>query len=212
MEKLKGIKAILFDFDGTLVNIPINYKKIRLELKKLFLIHGIKTDFKIILKSIEKAYKIKDHEKVNKLVNEAFSIVTKYEISGAKRAKEVLGAHNLLKKLKEHGFKIAIISRNSYESIEIALKKTKLDKYIDLIISREDVKKIKPHPEMIKKALGYLKLKSSEVLVVGDHLYDIIAASRAKVISIGIKTKHSDFSNCHPDFIVSDLKQLLKLI
>jgi HAD superfamily hydrolase (TIGR01509 family) len=211
MEKFKNIKAVLFDLDGTLVKLPINYKKLRSELKKLFLSYGIKSNFKPILTSIERACSRKN-KRAKILEETAYKIIEKYELEGAKKVKVISGAKTVLKKLKSNGLKLVVVSRNSHSSILLALKKVGLISYIDLIISRDDVRRVKPDPEMIKKVLKYFRLRPVNVIVVGDHVYDIIAARRMGVVSVGIKTPESDFSRCYPDFVVSDIKKILKFI
>ena len=62
-----------------------------------------------------------------------------------------------------------------------------LNKYIDLIISNEDVERSKPDPEMYQKAFKTLNLKPEECLILEDNENGIAAALRsgAHLLKIG---------------------------
>ena len=52
----------------------------------------------------------------------------------------------------------------------------KLDRYLDLVVSNEDVGRAKPDPEMYRKAIEQLELSPNEVLILEDHDHGIEAA------------------------------------
>jgi dTDP-glucose pyrophosphorylase len=52
--------------------------------------------------------------------------------------------------------------------------------YFDLIISNEDVKNSKPHPEMYWKAISFMSVLPEETLIIEDSPYGLLAASRSK--------------------------------
>ncbi|MCK4521695.1 MAG: HAD-IA family hydrolase [Nanoarchaeota archaeon] len=103
-------------------------------------------------------------------------------------------AKKLLDYLKKNKIKIAVAT-NRGNSTFLILKKFKIKKYFDVIITDRDIKKAKPHPDSINKAVKKLKLKKSEVLYVGDDIVDIEAGKRAKVkvALYGNKFKGADY-------------------
>lgn len=105
-----------------------------------------------------------------------------------KYAKQVKGADIVLKKLKKH-YKVAVVSNTIHESIIYLLKGSKLNSdYFDLILGSDEVKNSKPYPDEILKAKKLLHHKPE--YMVGDSIYDLIAANKAKVKSIGVLTGH----------------------
>jgi HAD superfamily hydrolase (TIGR01509 family) len=79
-------------------------------------------------------------------------------------------------KLKEKGFKIAVCTNSIRSSVEIMMKLSQLDKYIDLILSNQDVNKSKPDPEIYFKAIQYFNLTPDECLILEDNPHGIAAA------------------------------------
>jgi dTDP-glucose pyrophosphorylase len=60
------------------------------------------------------------------------------------------------------------------------LSKIGLIEYMDLIISNEDVKNSKPHPEMYWKAMSMMSVLPDECLIVEDSPHGLLAASRSR--------------------------------
>jgi beta-phosphoglucomutase-like phosphatase (HAD superfamily) len=75
---------------------------------------------------------------------------------------------DLFKKLKLSGYKIACCSNSVSKTVNLALNKLGIIEYFDLILSNEDVKFSKPHPEMYWKAMSCFGALPSETLIVED--------------------------------------------
>ena len=59
--------------------------------------------------------------------------------------------------------------------------------YMDLVISNEDVKNSKPHPEMYWKAISMMSCLPGETLIVEDSPYGLLAASRSNSHILRVK-------------------------
>ena len=70
----------------------------------------------------------------------------------------------------------------------------------------------KPNPGMIYAAKKKFNLNLKESFVVGDRNKDILAGKKANCITILIKKKYNKKNSSNPDYIVSDFKELLKII
>lgn len=81
-----------------------------------------------------------------------------------------------LSKLSDKGYNIAVCSNSVRNSVTTMMKKASLDKYIELIVSNEDVEKGKPDPEMYVKAMKYFDLEPTECLIVEDNENGVKAA------------------------------------
>jgi len=59
--------------------------------------------------------------------------------------------------------------------------------FMDLIVSNEDVKNSKPHPEMYWKAISMMSCLPEETLIVEDSPYGLLAAARSKSHILRVK-------------------------
>ncbi len=151
-------RAVFFDFDGTLFHLNIDWKKLKKNIFFRLKINNINLSLFTVLNSI----------KNESLKNEIFDELKQTEIRGSIHAKEINGAKKFLLNLKKKDVKTAIISRNSKQSIKYVLEKNKFP-YVDLLIGREDVRYLKPHPEALFKAINYFHVSKKEICYIGDN-------------------------------------------
>lgn len=93
---------------------------------------------------------------------------------------------NVLTALKQQGVQIGIISTKFRFRIREMLDQYFPADFFDIIIGGEDVKKNKPDPQGIKKALRKLHRRKDETLYIGDSTVDAQAAQLAKVDFVGV--------------------------
>jgi len=86
----------------------------------------------------------------------------------------------LFKELRNMGYKLAVASNSIRRSVLVMLAKIGIIEYMDLIISNEDVKNSKPHPEMYWKAMSMMGCLPEETLIVEDSPHGLLAASRSR--------------------------------
>ena len=128
-------------------------------------------------------------------------------------------SYEVIKKLKEQGKGVCIVTSSWRSAVEPILNKHPLKEYIDFIIGWEDVTNLKPHSEPVLKALKKYKATPKESIIVGDSSKDIIAGKKA-----GIKTalyfpkEHKeyysleDLKSLEPDYVIDSFKDLLKFL
>ena len=68
-----------------------------------------------------------------------------------------------LSHLHSLGYKMAVCSNSVRESVEVMMQKSSLSKYLDLMVSNEDVSQGKPSPEMYEKAMNFLSFHQKNV-------------------------------------------------
>ena len=177
------IKLIIFDLDGVLVDAKeIHYESLNKALKQIdekFVItreehltkyDGLTTKTKLNLLSIDKDLPSSSHDKIWVLKQILTSGVIKEQLTEDTRLK------NVLKKLKEDGYKIYVASNSIRETIKLMLYKTGLIEYVDYYLGNEDVSKTKPHPEIYLKCMVHAGVKPSETLIVEDSFHGRQAA------------------------------------
>lgn len=80
-----------------------------------------------------------------------------------------IGVKRLLKNLKDNNILIAVVTTSSRESTEPFLKNSMSNEIkFDLVITGDDVKDKKPHPEIYSKALLSLSIDAGSVIVIED--------------------------------------------
>jgi len=122
-------------------------------------------------------------------------------------------AARTLETLRAKGIHTGVITNRSINARRI-IEHCKLDSLIDLVISVEDVKNPKPHPEGILKAMTHFGSKLFETIMVGDMPVDIEAGKAAGVITVGINTNGNleDLKKAGPDYITGSLGELVPLL
>jgi hydrogenase expression/formation protein HypE len=169
-----GIKAVLFDFDGTLTKPgAIDFSMIR---KALGCPMGIP-----ILEYIDTMVSPEEKRKITATLNDL-------EMQAASVSKPNMDAEQIVMYLKGRGLAVGIISRNSLVSIQRSLRNFERigPADFDLIVSRDLPVKPKPHPDGIIFAAEKLNIPVDRILMVGDFIFDIQAgeAAGAKTVYI----------------------------
>lgn len=209
------IKAVLFDFDGVLVDsAEINFEAKR----RLFLPFGLELseqEFKEIWvsPSNEKKTGIGYFVKLHGLNVDVQLLREKQKpifVSLYREKAELMsGALSFLKALKAEQIPVAIVSSNYRYNIDAVLQKFSLQRCFDAIISTEDCSKSKPHPEPYLKAIQKLGVKAENVLAFEDSSRGLQSAKRAGCKCIAMPnhfTEQEDFSKA--DLVVKSLTEI----
>jgi HAD superfamily hydrolase (TIGR01509 family) len=165
------IRAVLFDFDGTLTRPgALDFPAIREAL-------GCPAG-EPILEFIDS---VRDDAERARLV----AILDRFEAEAALVAEPAEGAEAIVHDLRAAGIPVGIVSRNSRSAIELSLRNflgLKLDDF-DVVASREVPGRPKPAPDAIHYAADCLGVDAREALVVGDHPLDVEAGSAAGAVT-----------------------------
>lgn len=175
------IKAIIFDMDGVLIEAKDwHYEALNRALKlfgmeitryeHLTTFDGLPTKDKLKMLSLDRGLPQSLHSFINEL-KQQYTMEIVYSLCKPKFHHEYA-----LSKLKNEGYKMAVCSNSIRNSIEVMMKKSALENYLDFYISNEEVKKGKPDPEMYVKAIQKFKLKAKECMIVEDNENGIKAA------------------------------------
>jgi HAD superfamily hydrolase (TIGR01509 family) len=179
-------KLIIFDLDGVLVEAKqIHYDTLNQALKEidekyvitesehLSTYDGLKTTQKLEMLTKSKGLHPEFYDDIwyrkQHLTIEAIS-----------QLQPDLQKIELFKELRDRGYKLACASNSIRRSVLVMLAKIGIIEYMDLIISNEDVKNSKPHPEMYWKAMSMMSVLPEETLIVEDSPHGLLAASRSR--------------------------------
>ena len=96
------------------------------------------------------------------------------------------GATELLKAVKERGFKVVLASSGQKKDIERFLSLIDGEKYADTWTTSDDAERSKPHPDIVQVALE--RVGSKRGIMVGDSTWDCIAAAKLDLPTIAVQT------------------------
>jgi len=181
-------KLIIFDLDGVLVDakqihfetlnqalweIAQSNKYVISEAEHLSTYDGLKTNQKLELLTQNKGLHTNTYETVWNRKQE----LTIDAISKLKQNTQLIVMFDMLRK---DGYKLACASNSIRRSVLVMLSKIGVIEHMDLILSNEDVKNSKPHPEMYWKAMSMMSVLPEETLIVEDSPHGLLAASRSR--------------------------------
>ncbi|MDQ6626403.1 MAG: HAD family hydrolase [Verrucomicrobiota bacterium] len=92
----------------------------------------------------------------------------------------------LFEKLRLHGKKIALASSGSAAEVDHYVKLAEIGALIDAQTAKDNVRNSKPAPDVFLAALNQLDLPAQEAIVVGDTPYDVDAAKKTQLLTIGL--------------------------
>jgi len=185
------IKAVLFDFDGTLADtLPFYIKAYDQALQKI----GFKFSDKKIAQTCfgKKENVICRFLGVPKKTDEFAQAYFQGVKELFKRAPLFENTIETLNFIKNKGIKIIIITFAYRWYINQMLNQYKLGNYFDFIISTNDVIHAKPSPEAVLKATDRLGIKPDETIVVGDSKSDMLMGKSAGSITVLFTKKGYD--------------------
>jgi len=219
MRKLHHIRAIVFDFDGTLAVLNIDFSLMRDRIFGLMKRYGVQEDTiqeKYLLEIIDEVYKIlweKNPPGAEAFYQGAHEILHEIEMKAAEEGRLIPGTGATLKSLRKKGIKIGIITRNCEDAVRKVFPG--IDDFCDVFVSRNSVKKVKPHPDHLTYVMESLKISGEEAVMVGDHITDIQAGKRVGMKTIGVltgRTKKGEFEKVEADYILRDVSEICNLL
>ena len=176
------IKLIIFDLDGVLVDAKkIHFNALNFALSKinknlvitwsdhLRLYDGLKT-----MQKLELLTKNKNLDP--NLYQNIWEDKQKFTESMLDDINFNSNIYECLEYLKSN-YKLACCSNSIYSTIEKSLKNMEIFNFFDLILSNEDVKNSKPHPEIYWKAISNLGIYPEETMIIEDSPHGLKAAS-----------------------------------
>jgi HAD superfamily hydrolase (TIGR01509 family) len=100
----------------------------------------------------------------------------------------VAGSLDMLYALRQKGYALGLVTSRGRPPTEAYLDAFGLHQVFDAVITADDVRRLKPHPQPVERAAAALHLKARECVMVGDTSVDSIAARAAGALSVGVLT------------------------
>lgn len=206
-------KAVIFDMDGVVSDTQKFHAEAEsLVLKKYgismapeditYRYAGVSDD--VMFREIfeENGIKLESADKLIFIKWDLMAQIAKGRIEAIKHAPE------LIKNLKQDGFKLAIASSSTKNFINNVLNELNLTDYFDALVSSEEVKKGKPAPDIFLLAASRLGAKAEDSVVVEDGKSGMIGAARANMKCIGLISDMKNKDEYPADKIVVSLSDV----
>ncbi|MHB0913495.1 MAG: HAD family hydrolase [Armatimonadota bacterium] len=211
MSIFDGIRGVLFDMDGTLVDTNIDFSTMKREIVRFAEEKGVSADevkaLDILAVVDFVAERFSDR---GALRREAFKRLEEFEMEPCRNARPVPHALELIDALRAIDMKVGIVTRNCRSGVLISSEVTGVNG--DVLLTRDDVPNTKPHPEHLLRALACLEVRPHEAVMVGDHWMDVQAGKAAGTRTVGfLREGRPDdfFADSQPDLVIRDLRELL---
>jgi HAD superfamily hydrolase (TIGR01549 family) len=231
--KAGSIRGIIFDFDGTILDIREPLKK---SIEEVYEAKNINANIddtieeigalmetiqgyplpKILLESYDMFKYITSLQSLTffKKLEIAIKIFTKY-LTYAKDAPLYPNTTEILKKLKK-SFDLFIVSHNQTRNVIEHLEKEEITSLFKAVYGADILPALKPDPIALRPIFeSYKSCKLQEFIMVGDMPSDIESGREAGVWTVGIASGVSSkktLTEFKPDVLVESLSEFLKII
>jgi len=214
-------KVIIFDLDGTLIDssgdlaLAINHMLSTINRSTFTLdeIHnwvgnGAQT---LVKRALSGSSEIADNIDEAEFQN-ALDIFLKFYAENL-TVETVTYPHVLttLAKLKEHGYKLVIVTNKPFDFVAPILEGLKLKAYFEFHLGGDSLKEKKPDPAPLLYVCDKLNVSPDECVMVGDSKNDILAAQACNMQSIGLSYGYNygkHISTYKPDVYFSDFSEI----
>ncbi len=213
--KFNNFKAVIFDMDGVITNtMPYHFDAwletfakagIKINCYDIYKREG--QDGLTSVKEIAKEHKIKlkpeEAKKILEQKEELFKRIVKIKF--------VKGSRSFVRYLKKRKFLLSLVTGTSRHEMHRIMPKKLLDMF-NAIVTANEVKRGKPHPEPFTRALDMLKTAPAEAVVLENAPFGIAAAKKANLFCFALQTSLPKKYLSRADVVFKSYLQLRKAI
>jgi len=209
---LAGIKAAIFDMDGTMINNAEYHKRAWQEFLR-------RHDIELTGEEFKQKVSGKMNDQILELVfGKKLDAKTERSFAEDKEAlyrelfkhdiQEIAGLSKVIAELHMRGIRTAIATSAPAKNRDFALKELELEGEFEVIIGEEHISQGKPDPEVYLVAARALKVAPSECLVFEDSLPGVVSGKSAGMTVVGILSSHTADELHGTDYAVTDFTEI----
>ena len=208
------IKAVIFDMDGTLVDSEYRAmmnKKAILEKNGVVwnndlwqLLTGRK--LKVVINDVLTEYTPEQRQEVlNEYYKPEYHTVDYHAI-------KFPGSGTILQALYNNGYKMALCTTNSYDSIDQCLEENHWRRFFQFILGMGDIENTKPAPDIYLKAMEMLEVKPEETVIVEDSRIGLDAAIASGAHVVCRVENRFPVDQQGAEYYINDLLSLMRVV
>jgi len=188
------IEAVVFDLDGTLIQSKIDYDKMRKKVVEVLVGAGApqgeldhsRRVWEIIMGGERMLREIGvTPEGCLAVMKRITGEMNAVELEALDTVKPTPHAHEALSIIRERGWGIGVATRSCNAYATQSLRRTGLERFVDVLLARDDVEHPKPDPRHLLQVVEALGASTRGVVYVGDTATDLRTAAEAGVAFIG---------------------------
>jgi phosphoglycolate phosphatase len=215
----KKLKAVVFDFDGTLAELHLDFPEMKRRLRILAqeyfgeVLQTPQIPALEWLESLAVSLHQRDETAALELEERAGSLIKEIELEAAYRGALFPFTRSILQELQRGSIEVAIITRNCEEAVRIVFPD--LDQYCRRLLARDRVLRVKPDPEHLLRALRGIAVSPEAALMVGDHPLDMQTGKRAGTLTAGVwsgNASEQDLIRAGADVTARNCEELMMVL
>lgn len=220
---MRKYHGVLFDLDGTLAELRFKAQEAKLAVIREIEALGLTMDnitsndhMQIIFDKVEERI-MKDGMEMSyeQVLGRLTKVIERYEVEAAEESVLAPDAAIILNRLRKGGCVLGIVTNTGRRAAELFLSRSNLNDSFDVVITRNEIKRLKPSGDGLRKALQIMSLSAGESLYVGDSVLDVAAAKDAGVdmaaVIGGIHRKEA-LLEARPTYLISSLQDLIPIV
>ncbi|MHA0857810.1 HAD family hydrolase [Paenibacillus sp. CMAA1364] len=198
------IKAIIFDFDGTIIDTETPWY---VAFQEVYKEYGVELSLELYSQCVG-TYS-EDYDPYAYLItetNQAIDLETLMEIIKVRHTKLMEqenmrpGVMEYLNAAKDAGLRIGLASSSPREWVEAYLTQLNIRDYFECIRTADDVQHVKPDPELYLQTLACLQVQPDEAIAIEDSLHGAMAAASAGMHCVVTPNEVTSFMQFDPVF------------
>lgn len=218
-EQPRVYNYLIFDLDGTLVDTCPDIIE---TIKFIIAQYGFKEKSDGYIRSCigggarNVLLKVLGEDKAALIDTEILPLFVKhYTDNCAKKTFAYDGVEAVLEDYKKRGKFLSVATFKIRSATEKILKTLNLIDYFDILITADDVKNPKPHPDCIQAILAYYRCEPSQAILIGDTKTDYLTGSNAGIAVCGVTFGYGDPDEVRalkPAYVIDTITELEEVV
>lgn len=187
---LPPFDSLLFDFDGTLAVLKLDFDDMRRRLLAFAAERGLPAEElrgMLVLEMVDRATAMLRERQpalATAFYRDAHQLIQDIEVEAAQHSGLLPGVSDLLETLRGRRIGVGIVTRNCDAAVRMMFPQ--IDAYCQAFVARDHVTQVKPHPQHLQTALTHMGSEPSRTVMVGDGVIDMQAGKAFGMFSVGV--------------------------
>ncbi len=213
------IQSIVFDFDGTLAELHLDFvemkRRVALLAEEFLTPTRVSPSLPVLewLTWLEHVIKVSRNGDAGTFRADALALIEQMEIEAAQRGALFPFTRPLLMEMLQKGKNTAIITRNCDSAVRLVFPD--ISDYCSVFLARDHVPLPKPDPSHLHLALRTMRAEPGTTLMVGDHPLDIQTGKAAGVLTAGVSSGRipgEELRKAGADWVAANCELLIELL